>query len=158
MSESTTVLRAPLDDAHEQLADPIPAPDTGTDEQTLPWLMDTYSANKGHTVLGVVTGKPISLGGSVGRASATSRGVVDIALAALEHQGVSPTGATAAVQGFGKVGRGASRFLVVPDILANAGGVIVACAAKHQLTLRTAATCLAVRRVAEAHLRRGLYL
>ncbi|MDQ3157169.1 MAG: Glu/Leu/Phe/Val dehydrogenase [Actinomycetota bacterium] len=274
----------------------IPAPDIGTDEQTMAWMMDTYSVNKGHTVLGVVTGKPISLGGSLGRASATSRGVVDIALAALEHREISPVGASAAVQGFGKVGRGAARFLaesgvrvvavsdqygaissgngldiaalevhvdetgtvrdfpgswpisnpalleldvdllvpaavegvihrdnadrvkariivegangptspeadriladkgilVVPDILANAGGVIVsyfewvqanqaywwsetevedrlatrmrlawdhviAHAAKHQLTLRTAATCLAVQRVAEAHLRRGLY-
>ena len=274
----------------------IPAPDIGTDEQTMAWMMDTFSVNKGHTVLGVVTGKPISLGGSLGRASATSRGVVDIALAALEHRDISPVGATAAVQGFGKVGRGAARFLaeagvrvtavsdqygaissgngldiaalekhvdetgsvvdfagswalsneslleldvdllvpaavegvlhrenadrvrariivegangptspeadrilagngvlVVPDILANAGGVIVsyfewvqanqaywwseaeveerlatrmrlawdavvAHAAEYKLTLRTAATCLAVQRVAEAHLRRGLY-
>jgi glutamate dehydrogenase (NAD(P)+) len=274
----------------------ISAPDIGTDEQTMAWMMDTFSVNKGHTVLGVVTGKPISLGGSLGRASATSRGVVDISLAALEHKGINPVGATAAVQGFGKVGRGAARFLadagvrvvavsdqygaissgngldiaalevhadengtvtdfagswpvfndalleldvdllvpaavegvihrdnadriragtivegangptspeadrilaangvlVVPDILANAGGVIVsyfewvqanqaywwseaevenrlatrmrlawdsvvAHAAKHDLTLRTAATCLAVQRVAEAHLIRGLY-
>ena len=89
----------------------IPAPDIGTDEQTMAWMMDTYSVNKGHTVLGVVTGKPISLGGSLGRASATSRGVVDIALAALEHTGINPVGATTAVQGFGKVGRGAARFL-----------------------------------------------
>ena len=274
----------------------IPAPDVGTDEQTMAWLMDTYSVNKGHTVLGVVTGKPISLGGSLGRASATSRGVVHIALAALEHQGIEPAGATAAVQGFGKVGRGAARFLaqagvwvvavsdqyggiinsqgidiavleeyvdetgtvtgfpraetldkdallaldidllvpaavegvlrgdnarrvqariivegangpttpeadriladkdvlVVPDILANAGGVIVSYfewvqanqaywwsetevedrlatrmrlawdhvvghAADKHLTLRTAATCLAVQRVAKAHQLRGLY-
>jgi len=274
----------------------IPAPDIGTDEQTMAWMMDTFSVNKGHTVLGVVTGKPISLGGSLGRASATSRGVVDIALAALEHCGISPIGATATVQGFGKVGRGATRFLaesgvrvvavsdqygaisagsgldiaelekhvdeagtvtgfpgspdiphetlleldvdllvpaavegvlhrdsadrvrarvvvegangptspeadrllaandvlVVPDILANAGGVIVsyfewvqanqaywwseaevterlaarmrlawdhviAHAATYQLSLRTAATCLAVQRVAEAHQLRGLY-
>ena len=89
----------------------IPAPDVGTDEQTMAWMMDTYSANRGHTVLGVVTGKPISLGGSLGRATATSRGVVHIALAALESRGISPRGATAAVQGFGKVGRGTARFL-----------------------------------------------
>ena len=274
----------------------IPAPDIGTDEQTMAWMMDTYSASKGHTVLGVVTGKPISLGGSLGRASATSRGVVDIALAALEHCSIDPRSASAAVQGFGKVGRGAARFLaesgvrvvatgdqygaiqaaggldvdalerhvdetgsvvgfpgssplsnaalltldvdllvpaavegvlhadnasdvrarvvvegangptspeadqilhangvlVVPDILANAGGVVVsyfewvqanqaywwseaevderlaarmrlawnavvAYAEDRQLTLRTAATCLAVERVAAAHLLRGLY-
>ena len=89
----------------------IPAPDVGTDEQTMAWVMDTYSANRGHTVLGVVTGKPISLGGSLGRATATSRGVVHVALAALESRGISPRGATAAVQGFGKVGRGTARFL-----------------------------------------------
>src|SRR6478736_1249943 len=58
----------------------IPAPDIGTDEQTMAWMMDTYSVNSGHTVLGVVTGKPISLGGSLGRASSTSRGVVHVAL------------------------------------------------------------------------------
>lgn len=92
-------------------AQDIPAPDIGTDEQTMAWLMDTYSVNKGHTVLGVVTGKPLSLGGSRGRASATSRGVVHVAVAAMETFGISPATATAAVQGFGKVGRDAARFL-----------------------------------------------
>jgi glutamate dehydrogenase (NAD(P)+) len=89
----------------------IPAPDIGTDEQTMAWMMDTYSVSKGHTVPGVVTGKPLSLGGSLGRASATSRGVVHIAKAALESRGIAVAGATAAVQGFGKVGRDAARFL-----------------------------------------------
>lgn len=89
----------------------IPAPDIGTDEQTMAWMMDTYSVNSGHTVLGVVTGKPVALGGSLGRASATSRGVVHVALAAMRHHGIEPIGSTAAVQGFGKVGRGAARFL-----------------------------------------------
>ncbi|MGN6251548.1 MAG: Glu/Leu/Phe/Val family dehydrogenase [Marmoricola sp.] len=92
-------------------AQDIPAPDIGTDEQTMAWVMDTYSVATGHTVLGVVTGKPVSLGGSLGRASATSRGVVYTALAALRHVGTEPASATAAVQGFGKVGRGAARFL-----------------------------------------------
>jgi glutamate dehydrogenase (NAD(P)+) len=274
----------------------IPAPDIGTDEQTMAWIMDTYSVNTGHTVLGVVTGKPISLGGSHGRASATSRGVVHIAHQALAHLNIAREHASAAVQGFGKVGRGATRFLwesgvrieavgdqygairadggidvpalevhvdragtvvgfsgadpidpaqlleldvdllvpaavegvlhagnaerirarlivegangptteeadhilaalgvtVVPDILANAGGVIVSYfewvhanqaywwtedqvearlaermigawhnvleyATAHRLTLRAAATSLAVQRVAEAHTQRGLY-
>ena len=275
----------------------IPAPDIGTDEQTMAWMMDTYSVASGHTVLGVVTGKPISLGGSLGRASATSRGVVYVALAALRHrrhradgrdrcrpglrQGGTgrrpvprrgrrrrgrgqrpvrrrlrrPTGSTsaaleahvddtgsvvgfagadghrqrqllcldvdllvpAAVEGVlhagnaGRCGPGSSSraptapprprptgqlaangVLVVPDILANAGGVIVsyfewvqanqaywwseaevearladrmtsawqqvvADADRCDLPLRTAATCLAVRRVAEAHQLRGLY-
>lgn len=274
----------------------IPAPDMGTDEQTMAWMMDTYSVNVGHTTLGVVTGKPVSLGGSLGRASATSAGVVHVALAALRELGIEPAGATAAVQGFGKVGAGTVELLaeagvkvvavsdqygavrcdagvdfaalsahvaetgkvvdcpgteamdadellladvdlvvpaavqgvlteenagrvrarvvvegangpttgaadrvlaengvlVVPDILANAGGVIVsyfewvqanqaywwtreevaerlerrmvlawdavhAAAQEHQLTLREAATVLAVKRVAEAHRTRGLY-
>jgi glutamate dehydrogenase (NAD(P)+) len=89
----------------------IPAPDIGTDEQTMAWLMDTYSVQQGYTVLGVATGKPLSLGGSLGRATATSRGVVHIALAALASRGIQINGATAAVQGFGKVGRYAARFL-----------------------------------------------
>ena len=89
----------------------IPAPDIGTDEQTMAWMMDTYSVSRGHTVLGVSTGKPISLGGSLGRATATSRGVAHVALLALRDRGIQPTRATAAVQGFGKVGRYAARFL-----------------------------------------------
>jgi glutamate dehydrogenase (NAD(P)+) len=89
----------------------IPAPDIGTDEQTMAWIMDTYSVNSGYTVPGIVTGKPISLGGSQGRASATSRGVTHIALAALRHRGFEPAGSTAAVQGFGKVGADTARFL-----------------------------------------------
>lgn len=74
-------------------------------------MMDTCSVNRGHTVLGVVTGKPVSLGGLLGLASATSRGVAHIALAALETRGVDAGNATAAIQGFGKVDRGAARFL-----------------------------------------------
>ncbi|MFE7417020.1 Glu/Leu/Phe/Val dehydrogenase [Rhodococcus sp. NPDC057529] len=89
----------------------IPAPDIGTDEQTMAWMMDTYSVGYGHTVLGSTTGKPLSLGGSLGRSWSTSRGVVHIALAALRHLGIDRTTATAAVQGFGKVGRSAARFL-----------------------------------------------
>jgi glutamate dehydrogenase (NAD(P)+) len=88
----------------------IPAPDIGTDEQTMAWLMDTYSVGQGRTVLGVATGKPIALGGTQGRASATSRGVVHVSLATLAARGLRE-GATAAVQGFGKVGRGAARLL-----------------------------------------------
>lgn len=89
----------------------IPAPDIGTDEQTMAWIMDTYSVSQGHTVLGVVTGKPVSLGGSLGRASATSKGVVHVALAALTSRGHDFASSSAAVQGFGKVGRDAARLL-----------------------------------------------
>ncbi|WP_084127851.1 Glu/Leu/Phe/Val dehydrogenase [Demequina sp. NBRC 110055] len=98
----------------------IPAPDMGTDEQTMAWIMDTYSVSRGHTVPGVVTGKPISLGGSLGRASATSRGVAHVALMAMKSRGIDPTTATAAVQGFGKVGRGAARFLAEAGVRVQA--------------------------------------
>lgn len=89
----------------------IPAPDIGTDENTMAWIMDTFSVAKGHTVPGVVTGKPIALGGSLGRAGATSRGVAHIAMMAMNSKGIEADGAAAAVQGFGKVGRGAARLL-----------------------------------------------
>jgi glutamate dehydrogenase (NAD(P)+) len=89
----------------------IPAPDVGTDEQTMAWFMDTYSVNKGYTVTGVVTGKPLSVGGSLGRAGATSRGVLFSAFAALKEKGVDPRDVSVAVQGFGKVGGLAAQFL-----------------------------------------------
>ena len=89
----------------------IPAPDVGTDEQTMAWFMDTYSVNKGYTVTGVVTGKPISVGGSEGRGGATSRGVMYSAFAALREAGVDARDVTVAVQGFGKVGGLAAQYL-----------------------------------------------
>ncbi|MFT0762219.1 Glu/Leu/Phe/Val dehydrogenase [Actinomyces sp. F1_1611] len=89
----------------------IPAPDMGTGEKNMAWIMDTYSVAKGYTELGVVTGKPIEAGGSRGRAAATSRGVVFCALSAMESLKMDPRKTTAVVQGFGKVGRGAARFL-----------------------------------------------
>ncbi|KLU09039.1 MULTISPECIES: Glu/Leu/Phe/Val dehydrogenase [Kocuria] len=98
----------------------IPAPDIGTDEQTMAWITDTYSVNVGYTAPAIVTGKPVSLGGSLGRSSATSAGVVHIALAALEHRGLTPARATAAVQGFGKVGAGAVEFLAEAGVRVQA--------------------------------------
>jgi glutamate dehydrogenase (NAD(P)+) len=103
----------------------IPAPDVGTDERTMAWMMDTYSVLSGYTTLGVATGKPLSLGGSLGRATATSRGVVHIALAALRHKGIDPRRARAAVEGFGKVGRHTARLLV------DAGVRVVAVSDAH---------------------------
>ena len=82
----------------------IPAPDVGTDERNMAWMMDTYSVNAGYSVPGVVTGKPIVLGGSLGRTSATGDGVVISTIEALKARGINPLGATVAVQGFGKVG------------------------------------------------------
>jgi glutamate dehydrogenase (NAD(P)+) len=82
----------------------IPAPDIGTDEKNMAWMMDTYSVNAGFSVRGVVTGKPISLGGSIGRNSATGDGVAISTREALRARGIDPIGATVAIQGFGKVG------------------------------------------------------
>ena len=82
----------------------IPAPDVGTDERNMAWMMDTYSVNAGFSVPGVVTGKPIVLGGSLGRTSATGDGVAISAREALRVKGIDPHGATVAIQGFGKVG------------------------------------------------------
>ncbi|HVL90178.1 MAG TPA: Glu/Leu/Phe/Val dehydrogenase [Actinomycetota bacterium] len=82
----------------------VPAPDLNTDERVMAWIMDTYSMNTGYSVPGVVTGKPVSVGGSLGRAGATSRGVMFAALMAIKQQGLSVDGLRVAVQGFGKVG------------------------------------------------------
>ena len=89
----------------------IPAPDIGTDEQTMAWIMDTVSIGRGFTVPGTVTGKPLELGGSLGRGDATSLGVVTVAVEALESRGIPVAGASVAVQGFGKVGAAAARYL-----------------------------------------------
>ncbi len=89
----------------------IPAPDMGTDEQVMAWIMDTYSQQAGYTVPGVVTGKPVVLGGSLGRREATGRGLVYLIEEAAKHMGLSLDGATAVVQGFGNVGSNTARFL-----------------------------------------------
>ena len=88
----------------------IMAPDVGTDEQTMAWVMDTYSVSQGYTIPAVVTGKPLEVGGSLGRATATSRGVVHATRAALEEVGLDLADVRVAVQGFGKVGSHAARF------------------------------------------------
>jgi glutamate dehydrogenase (NAD(P)+) len=87
----------------------IPAPDVGTDERNMAWMMDTYSVNEGFSVPGVVTGKPIVLGGSLGRTSATGDGVGIAAREALRVRGIPVEGARVAIQGFGKVGYWAAR-------------------------------------------------
>ena len=82
----------------------VMAPDVGTNEQTMAWMMDTYSMHMGHTVPSIVTGKPISLGGSLGRKESTGRGVAYLINRAMDTVGVNASGATAVVQGFGNVG------------------------------------------------------
>ncbi len=88
----------------------IPAPDVNTNEQIMAWMMDTYSVNQGHTATGVVTGKPISLGGSLGRRDATGRGVFVVAKEAYADMGFDITQATVAIQGLGNVGGEAARL------------------------------------------------
>ncbi len=83
----------------------IPAPDMGTNEQTMAWIMDTYSQQVGHSEPAVVTGKPPSLGGSVARREATGRGLVSLIPSAAVHIGLPISGARVVVQGFGNVGR-----------------------------------------------------
>ena len=88
----------------------IPAPDVNTGPQTMAWMMDTYSMNVGRTATGVVTGKPVSLGGSLGRADATGRGVFVTGAEAMSKLGMPLEGARIAVQGFGNVGEAAARI------------------------------------------------
>jgi glutamate dehydrogenase (NAD(P)+) len=89
----------------------IPAPDMGTDEQTMAWMMDTYSMTQGRTVPGVVTGKPLIIGGSAGRREATGRGIVYTLYQAARHLGQELRGRRIIVQGFGNVGSVAARLL-----------------------------------------------
>ncbi len=88
----------------------IPAPDVGTNGQIMAWLMDTYSMHAGYTVPAVVTGKPLSIGGSEGRVDATGLGVVMVTEEAFHKQGRALDGATVAIQGFGNVGSAAARL------------------------------------------------
>ena len=98
----------------------VPAPDVNTNEQVMAWVMDTYSMHVGHTETAVVTGKPLEMGGSLGRREATGRGVMIVARESALHVGFDIKGATVAIQGFGNVGS------VSATLLAEAGARIVA--------------------------------
>ncbi|MGH9308489.1 MAG: Glu/Leu/Phe/Val family dehydrogenase [Vicinamibacterales bacterium] len=98
----------------------VPAPDVNTNDQIMAWVMDTYSMHVGYTATAVVTGKPIEMGGSLGRREATGRGVSIVTREAAAHLGFDIKGATVAVQGFGNVGS------VSADLLSKAGAKIVA--------------------------------
>ena len=89
----------------------IPAPDVGTDAQVMAWIFDTYSMNVGHSVLGVVTGKPLAVGGSVGRDGATARGLLYCIRTALQKQGSRLADTRVAIQGFGNVGSNLAALL-----------------------------------------------
>jgi glutamate dehydrogenase (NAD(P)+) len=98
----------------------VPAPDVNTNDQVMAWIMDTYSMHVGHTETAVVTGKPVELGGSLGRREATGRGVMIATRESAKHLGFDIKGATVAVQGFGNVGS------VAADLMAREGATIVA--------------------------------
>jgi glutamate dehydrogenase (NAD(P)+) len=89
----------------------IPAPDMNTNDEVMSWIMDTYSQNSGYSVPGVVTGKPVAIGGSRGRAGATSRGVMYIVFSTLKSLGIVPEEVSVAIQGYGKVGGHAAQLL-----------------------------------------------
>ncbi len=89
----------------------VPAPDVGTDAQVMAWIMDTYSQQVGYSVPGVVTGKPLSIGGSLGREEATGRGVVYVTIEALRHLKLDIRNTTVAIQGFGNVGSHTARIM-----------------------------------------------
>ncbi len=128
----------------------IPAPDVGTDGSVMAWIFDTYSMNKGHSVLGIVTGKPLTIGGSLGREEATARGSLFCIRDAVAKQDRRLAGMTVAVQGFGNVGSFLARFLheegaIVVGIsdstvaLHNPKGIDVPAAFAHKREHRTLA-------------------
>jgi glutamate dehydrogenase (NAD(P)+) len=121
----------------------VPAPDVNTNEQTMAWIMDTYSMHVGHTATAVVTGKPLDLGGSRGRPEATGRGCMIVAQEALKHLGMAAQGARVVVQGFGNVGGMAAKLMArvgfkivavieVDGAVYNGGGLDIAALMEHR--------------------------
>jgi glutamate dehydrogenase (NAD(P)+) len=128
----------------------IPAPDLGTNEQIMAWMMDTYSVHMGYSVPGVVTGKPVLLGGSLGRREATGRGVAYLVNRTMDMLSLEAGKCTAAIQGFGNVGSVAAlslarqgvKVIAASDALGgvfNAGGLDLWALEKHLATTRTVA-------------------
>ena len=126
----------------------VPAPDVNTNERVMAWVMDTYSMHMRHTVTAVVTGKPIEMGGSLGRREATGRGCMIVTKEALKHLGMRTQGTTVAVQGFGNVGSVAAELLqregckivAISDRTGgyyNANGVDIEAAIKHVRRVRS---------------------
>ena len=126
----------------------IPAPDVGTNEQTMAWMMDTYSIHMGHTVPAVVTGKPVNLGGSLGRREATGRGVAFLVGRAMDAIKLKPEGTTAIIQGFGNVGsvaagsiaRFGTKIIAVSDVsggMYNQNGLYLQAIDTHLSKYRT---------------------
>ena len=121
----------------------VPAPDMGTNDQTMAWIMDTYSMHIGHTETAVVTGKPLDLGGSRGRTEATGHGCMTVAIEALKKFGITPSSARVVIQGFGNVGGMAARLMAragfrivslieVDGAVFNDKGLDIAALARHR--------------------------
>jgi glutamate dehydrogenase (NAD(P)+) len=121
----------------------VAAPDVNTNEQTMAWMMDTYSMHVGHTATAVVTGKPLDLGGSRGRPEATGRGCKIVTQEALKHLGMAAEGARVVVQGFGNVGGMAAKLMArvgfkiiavieVDGAVYNAGGLDIPALMEHR--------------------------
>jgi glutamate dehydrogenase (NAD(P)+) len=126
----------------------IPAPDVGTGSREMAWIFDTYSMNKGYSVLGVVTGKPLEIGGSLGRVEATARGAAFCIREALRKEGHEVAGRRVAIQGFGNVGRNLALILAdqgvsIVAVSDSSGGIYkpdgldVAAAVEHKRTNRS---------------------
>ncbi|HMI28289.1 MAG TPA: Glu/Leu/Phe/Val dehydrogenase [Gaiellaceae bacterium] len=126
----------------------IPAPDVGTGPREMAWIFDTYSMNKGYSVLGVVTGKPLEIGGSLGRVEATARGAAFCIREALRKEGHEVAGRRVAIQGFGNVGRNLALILAdqgasIVAVSDSSGGIYksdgldVAAAVEHKRTNRS---------------------
>jgi glutamate dehydrogenase (NAD(P)+) len=128
----------------------VPAPDMGTNEQTMAWMMDTYSMHQRQTVTSVVTGKPVELGGSRGRVEATGRGISVICDKTLAYLGMHVEGCRVIVQGFGNVGSNAAKLLFekgysiigiaeVDGGLFNASGIDINALLRHRAQAKTIA-------------------
>ncbi len=141
----------------------IPAPDVGTNEQTMAWMMDTYSIHTGHTVPAVVTGKPVNLGGSLGRREATGRGVAFLVGRAMEAINLKPEGTTAVIQGFGNVGsvaagsiaRFGTKIIAVSDVsggIYNQNGLDLKAIDEHLAKNRTLAGFTGGERISQEEL------
>src|SRR6185312_12605603 len=126
----------------------VPAPDINTNEQTMAWIMDTYSMHMRQTVTAVVTGKPINIGGSRGRREATGRGIKIVCDQALKHLGLQPESTRVIVQGFGNVGSNAAVLMAqagyriigvieVDGAIYNKHGINVEALVKHRETSRS---------------------
>src|SRR6476661_8193634 len=126
----------------------VPAPDVNTNERVMAWVMDTYSMRVGHTVTAVVTGKPIEMGGSLGRREATGRGCMIVTKESLKHLGMAIQGTTVAVQGFGNVGsiaaelmqREGAKIVAISDRTGgyhNKAGIDIDAAIKHARQVRS---------------------